>query len=99
MKSSDKKEASNHLIVENLHAPETFVSNVPNFSIGNGVVTLTLASLRFDNAVTPAEQHVVTVGRMVMPIASARVLATSLHNFLEQHGVHAITEEEKAHMQ
>ena len=99
MRSTEKKEGLSGLVVENLHAPEIFASDVPNFSIGNGVVTLTLASLRFDNAVAPAEKHLVTVGRVVLPIASARALATGLHSFLEQQGVHAVSADDKAHMQ
>ena len=85
--------------VENLQAPELFASLAPFFSIANGVVTITLASLRWDNAVSPGEQKLVAVARVTMPIAGASGLAIGLHTFLEKSGVHAITPAEREHMQ
>lgn len=100
MDPKDKKTLPAHPpVIENLHAPEMFAHAIPNFSIGNGVVTLTLTSTRWDITSIPARQSVVVVGRLTVPVGTARLLATSLHDFLEQQGVPAVSDDDKKHMQ
>ncbi len=70
--------------VENLHAPELFVSEASYFSAGSGTVTITFSSYRFDNSVTPGEQKRVIVGRLVMPVTGAQGLAVGLYDYLKK---------------
>ena len=86
-------------VLDNVFGPEVFASTAAFFAIGDGVVTITLASLRFDNSTTPAERKLVVVGRLVMPISGAQGLALGLHDFLEQKGINAVSQAEKDRMQ
>lgn len=86
-------------LVKNLLAPEVFADGAPFFAVKNGVLTITLASTRLDNSTQPATPRVVVIGRVTLPVAGARELASGLHDFLERHGVHAVSPGEKARMQ
>jgi hypothetical protein len=76
--------------VENLFAPELFASEASSFSIHSGVVTITLASHRYDNSMSPAALNKVVVGRIVLPPAGAKNLALGLYNFLSNNGLEPI---------
>lgn len=84
-----------NLFVEDVKAPELYASSAPFFAILNGVVTITLASKRWDNGVSPAVQRNVTVGRLVMPAGAAQELAVGLHDFLEKQGISLVSQEER----
>ena len=78
------------VFVENLSAPELFASEASSFSIDSGVVSITFASHRYDNSVTPAMLNKVVVGRVVLPPIAARNLAASLYDFLAKNGMDPI---------
>ena len=86
-------------VVENLMAPDIFADEVTYFAIGNGIVALTLTSVRWDNSVEPARQVKVVTSRLRLPVGPARALATGLHDFLEKQGVPAVSVEEKKRVQ
>jgi hypothetical protein len=83
--SAFRRAAANQVqTVENLFAPELFATEASFFSSGQGNVTVTFSSYRFDNSTTPAAQKRVIVGRLVMPITGAQGLAAGLYDFLRQ---------------
>jgi hypothetical protein len=73
--------------VDNLFAPEVFAHEATAFAGGNGIITITFSSHRFDNSVVPAVQKRVTVGRLVMPVVGAQTLALGLYNYLTTLGL------------
>jgi hypothetical protein len=70
--------------VENLFAPEVFATEASFFSSGQGNVTITFSSYRFDNSTSPAVQKRVIVSRLVMPLTGAQGLAAGLYDFLKK---------------
>jgi hypothetical protein len=74
-------------LTEDLFAPEMFASDASSFSLGPGVITITLVSHRWDNSVPPGEQKRVVVGRLVLPVPGAQHLALSLYDFLQKNGL------------
>ena len=70
------------VFVENLQAEEIFASEAQNFSLVQGMVTVTFTSTRYDHSTTPAVQKKVVVSRLVMPAAAASSMATRLFHFL-----------------
>jgi hypothetical protein len=73
--------------VENLFAPEVYASEAAFFALGQGIVTITFVSFRFDNSVSPAVQKKVIVGRLVLPTGGARALAAGLYDYLAKQGL------------
>lgn len=86
-------------LLENIMAPEIFASSVASFTLNDGILTIVLGSLRFDNSAVPAERKLVVIGRVSMPISGAHTLTVGLHNFLEQHGLKIEGTAERAQMQ
>jgi hypothetical protein len=68
---------------ENLHAPELFAGDAAFFTGGNGVVSITFVSYRWDQSAIPPVQKGVVVGRLVMPVAGAQHLALGLYDYLK----------------
>jgi hypothetical protein len=81
------KPADGPLLLENLLAPEVFMTEVSSISLSTGMITLTLASHRFDNSIVPPVQRKVVVARIVMPVAGAKNLAVGLYDFLAKNGM------------
>ena len=73
--------------IEDLHAPELFTTGASSFANGPGMVTITFVSHRFDNSARPPRPVCLVVGRVVMPIASARALALDLYDYLTKNGL------------
>lgn len=72
--------------VDNPGAPELYASGATGFFVSNGMVTITLESIRADHADKPGPLTRVVVGRLVMPAAGAQGLAIGLFDFLEKQG-------------
>jgi hypothetical protein len=72
--------------VDNPLAPELYASGATGFFVSNGIITITLESVRPDHAETPGPLSRVVVGRLVMPAAGAQGLAIGLFDFLEKQG-------------
>lgn len=70
-----------------MFAPELYASFASSFSLSAGSVTIKLVSTRWDNAVEPAAQKAVVVGRITLPLQGAQTLAAGLQDFLRQHGL------------
>jgi hypothetical protein len=77
-------------LVEDLFAPELFATEASSFSIDSGIVSITLASHRYDYTDTPATLKSIVVGRVVLPPAGARKLAASLYDFLAKNGMEPV---------
>jgi hypothetical protein len=82
--------------VEDLFSPELFATEASAFSIHAGVVTITLASNRYDNSVSPAVLNQVVVGRIVLPPAGAKSLAVGLYNFWSNNGMEPVRRPKEA---
>jgi hypothetical protein len=88
-KKTPAKNDTPHL-VEDLFAPELFATEASSFSIDSGVVSITLASHRYDHSETPPELKSVVIGRVVLPPAGARKLAAALYDFLAKNGMEPV---------
>jgi hypothetical protein len=73
-------------LVENVFAPEIFISEASFFSITSSNATITFTSHRWDNGTQPPLLKRIVVGRVVMPIAAAQALAVSLYDYLAKAG-------------
>jgi hypothetical protein len=74
-------------IVDNLHAPEIYASEITGYTIGHGNVTLTLASSRASWNDQGVPNKRVVVGRMVLSLSAAQALSVELFGFLRNHGL------------
>jgi hypothetical protein len=72
--------------VDNPQAPEIYASGATGFFVSNGIISVTLESLRADHGEKPGPMQRVVVGRLVMPAAGAQGLAIGLFDFLEKQG-------------
>ncbi len=86
-------------LVENVHAPEIFATAASSFSFVAGVLTVTFASSRVDNSVSPPVRRNVVVFRVSMPISSAADLAAGLTAFMSQSVTPPISAEDRGRMQ
>ena len=77
-------------LIEDLFAPELFATEASSFSIDSGVVSITLASHRYDHSEAPATLKSVVVGRVVLPPAGAKKLAAALYDFLAKNGMEPV---------
>ena len=75
------------VFVDNPHAPDVFADLALGWSIGAGVVRVTMGAFRSDHSAPGLPDRVVVIGRLVMPVAGAADLAVKLFDFLQQHGV------------
>jgi hypothetical protein len=70
--------------IDDPHAPELYASNFSGVQISLGNVVVTLESARVDHSTDAGVINRVVIGRVVMPIAAARVLAMQLNALLGQ---------------
>ena len=56
------------------------------FFVSNGIISITLESIRADHGDKPGPLSRVVVGRLTMPAAGAQGLAIGLFDFLEKQG-------------
>ncbi len=75
------------VLIDNLFAPEIFVSGIAGFALLADALHLTLDTARYDHSQPSPVLERVVVGRLVLPIGSAQALVTTLNAFLEQHGL------------
>jgi hypothetical protein len=74
--------------IDNPHAPEIFITDVPGFWLYQGNVHLTLEATRVNhNGDSGPVNNRVVVARVVMPVACAQKLAASLYDFLKTRGL------------
>jgi hypothetical protein len=71
-------------LVHNMHAPDVFADNATGFFVFGGNIKITFESMRVDHTTTPGPVHRVVIGRLVMPINGAEVLARGLLDFIAQ---------------
>lgn len=84
-------------LIENVLAPELFVTHVSAYSVFGQNVTVGFASRRWDSSAEPnGGAKMVVVGRLTMPIPCAVGLAVELFNFLQKNGIEIATPAEKA---
>ena len=77
-------------LIDNVLAPELLVTGTSGMSLINGIVTVTLESLRCDHSKTPPPLERMVVARVAMPAASAQALLIALNHFLGQHGLNPL---------
>ena len=74
-------------LIDNMFAPDLFVSGVSGVGAVDGVILLTLEGARYDHSrAVPAAERVV-VGRLAMTVPAAQMLVAGLNNFLSQQGL------------
>ena len=73
--------------VDNPHAPDLFVDEAAGFFVHNGLLKLTLVSIRPYHGSSPAVINRVVVGRLAMPIPAAQNLSVLLYDFLKSRGL------------
>ena len=74
-------------LIDHCFAPELFATGVSGLACIADGIHLTLDSMRCDHSQpTPVLERIV-VGRVILPIATAQALVTSLNLFLEQQGL------------
>lgn len=74
-------------LIDNLFAPDIFTSGFSGFAHLNGVIVLTMESVRFDHSQEAASFERVVVGRVTMGVSVAQGLVAALNLFLEQQGL------------
>lgn len=78
-------------LVDNMFAPEILATGVAGLSVINGIVTITLESVRCDHSGNRADLERVVVGRTALPIPAAQALLAGLYQFLDQHGLNPLS--------
>ena len=74
-------------LIDDPHAPEFFTSRCCGFSVGQGNVTLTFESVRYDHFDPHGAMIRVVVARIVMPIPAAQALVIDLNASLQGSGL------------
>ena len=74
-------------LIDDPHAPEFFTSRCCGFSLGQGNITLTFESVRYDHYNPDGAMNRVVVGRIVMPIQAAQALVVDLNSSLQGSGL------------
>ncbi len=70
--------------LDNPHAPDVFADAAPGFFNFNGNIRITFESVRVNHATAPGPLTRVVIGRLVMPLAAAEVMAKGLLDFINQ---------------
>lgn len=78
-------------LTDNMFAPEIAVAGVAGMAVINGVVTITLESVRCDHSKPLPELERIVVGRLAASVPAAQALMTGLYEFLGQHGLNPLT--------
>jgi hypothetical protein len=77
---------SDHRFVENLFAPEVFVSQAESYNCYSGIVSIVFSSSRSDYSTNPPVPRRVVVERISMPLDAAKHFASSLYGYLVRLG-------------
>ena len=73
-------------VLPNPLAPDLFTDEAMAFHIVEGVVRITLGSMRSSEGIPPSDMHLVVQGRLLMSVPTAQRLVLGLHDFLRKHG-------------
>jgi hypothetical protein len=73
--------------VDDPHAPDLFVDETAGFFVHNGLLKLTLVSIRANHGSAPAPINRVVVGRLAMTVPAAQNLSVALYDFLKSRGL------------
>ena len=73
--------------IDDPHAPDIFVDDTAGFFVHNGLLKLTMVSIRADHGSSPSPINRVVVGRLAMPIPAAQNLSVALYDFLKSRGL------------
>lgn len=79
-------------LIDNPFSPEIMTNGISGLSVINGIVTITLESVRCDHSKSSPDLERVVVGRVAASIPAAQALMTSLYHFLGQHGLNPLEE-------
>jgi hypothetical protein len=71
-------------LVEHPICPELFADGSAGFFVRNGVVTITLSSMRVDHGKSEGPLRHQVIGRLTMPIAGAEGLVRGLSELLKR---------------
>jgi hypothetical protein len=71
-------------IVDNLHAPEIYASEIAGYTIAQGNVTLTIATTRATWQDGNVSNKRVVVARIVLSLSAAQALSVELFDFLKK---------------
>src|SRR5262249_55863382 len=75
--------------IDDPHAPDFFVDETAGFFVHNGLLKLTLVSVRANHGLSPSPINRVVVGRLTMPIPAAQNLSVALYDFLKSRNLRA----------
>ncbi len=78
---------SNGPIVGDFTTPDLFADEAIFFDLGNGLVRITLATVRSETPRAGARQALVATRRLILPAASAQRFALGLHDYLVKVGL------------
>jgi hypothetical protein len=85
---TDEKAAQTALVfVDNPTAPEIFADAAVGFHLLNGMVKITLGSVRASHDTRPGGANRLVIARLVMSVPVAQNLAVRLFEFLKSQGV------------
>lgn len=87
--------ANDYPLVDTMTAPELLATGASGMALMNGVVTITLESLRADHSKAPPPLERVVIGRLAMPVAAAQGLLLALDHFLGQHGLNSLPQRQE----
>lgn len=73
--------------IDNPMAPDFFADAAIGFHFLNGVVKITLGSVRVNHGTSPGPSNNVVTGRLVMSVGGAQNLAVGLFDFLKSRGL------------
>jgi hypothetical protein len=85
--TDDKPDNSTVRLVDNPMAPDFFADTAIGFHLRDGVVKVTLGSVRVNHGAGPHPVNNVVIGRLVMSLPGAHGLAVGLFEFLKSRGV------------
>ena len=69
--------------IHNPHSPDVFADAAAGFFNLNGNIRITFESLRADHVASPGPVARVVIGRLVMPLSAAEVMARGLLDFID----------------
>lgn len=74
-------------LIDNSFAPEVLCSGVSGLSLLNGILTVTVESVRCDHTKNPPPLERVVVARFSLPVPAAQGLLVGMNQLLGQHGL------------
>lgn len=81
---TEQTEQTGISFIDNPHAPEVFADAATGFFILNGNLRVTLEAARVNHITSPGPINRVVIGRLVMPVEQAELVAHGILAFLEE---------------